>query len=110
MKRYRICMLALAGVLLLAGVPAWAQSGDMQELLKNLRALIDEADKNNTADPTFLDDLRDLANTYDNQWPVKIVYDDFKDGDYTANPAWTVVSGTWRIDAKGKAGGLRSTV
>lgn len=111
MSSYRSWVLVFAGLLLLAGSPARAQTGNIDELLKSLRALIDEADQANTADPTFLDDLRNLANSYDNPYPVKIVFDDFKDGDYTSNPAWTVVAGTWRVDAKaGKLGGLRSTV
>ena len=35
--------------------------------------------------------LRNLANTYDNPWLVKVLSDDFRVGDITRNPAWTVI-------------------
>src|SRR5215471_10916723 len=89
----RLVVIGLAGALLVAGSPTraadpryspWqppAQAGGMADLLRNLRSLIDEAERSKAADPTFLDDLRALADTYDNPWPVKLVYDDFRDGD-----------------------------
>jgi hypothetical protein len=118
----RIALIGLLGTVLLAGSPGraadsrynpWqppAQPGGMADLLKNLRSLIDEGERSKAADPTFLDDLRALADSYDNPWPVKLVYDDFRDGDFTSNPPWTVSAGIWRVDSKGRVGGLRSTV
>jgi hypothetical protein len=122
MAEFRFVLAGLLGVLLLSGSPAraadsryspWqppAQAGGMPDLLKNLRSLIDEAERSKAADPTFLDDLRQLADTYDNPWPVRLVYDDFRDGDFTSNPPWTVSAGIWRVDTKGRFNGLRSTV
>ena len=122
MARIRFVLVGLLGVLLLGGSPAraadsrytpWqppAQAGGMPDLIRNLRSLIDEAERSKAADPTFLDDLRELADTYDNPWPVRVVYDDFRDGDFTSNPPWTVSAGIWRVDSKGRFGGLRSTV
>ena len=118
----RIACLGLVAGALLAGAPAmaadsryspWqppAQAGGMADLLKSLRGLIDEAERTNAADPTFLDDLRALANSYENQWPVKLLFDDFRDGDFTSNPPWTVSAGIWRVDSRGRFNGLRSTV
>jgi hypothetical protein len=118
----RIALIGLLGAVLLAGSPGraadsryspWqppAQPGGMADLLKNLRSLIDEAERSKAADPTFLGDLRALANSYDNPWPVKLVYDDFRDGDFTSNPPWTVSAGIWRVDTRGRFNGLRSTV
>ena len=118
----RFVLVGLLGVLLLGGSPAraadsrytpWqppAQAGGMPDLIRSLRSLIDEAERSKAADPTFLDDLRELADTYDNAWPVRVVYDDFRDGDFTSNPPWTVSAGIWRVDSKGRFGGLRSTV
>ena len=121
MARLRLVLVGVLGVLLLGGPPArgadryspWqppAQAGGMPDLLRNLRGLIDEAERSKAADPTFLDDLRALADTYDNPWPVRLVYDDFRDGDFTSNPPWTVSAGIWRVDSKGRFSGLRSTV
>ena len=122
MRHLALC--ALAGVLLL-GTPAaradersyapWqdpAQAGSMSDLLKNLRALIDKAQRDKAANPVFLSDLRALADKYDagTGWPVKVAYDDFDDGDYTSNPAWTVVAGTWQVGNVGGAETLYSQV
>ena len=89
--------------------PGQTQTGDMQQLLKQLRILIGKAEKAKAADPIFLKDLRKLADSYDNPWPITLLYDDFQDGDFTYNPAWTVASGTWRIDTQG-VGGLQTRV
>lgn len=78
-----------------------------QALIGELNKLIDEADKARAADPRFLRDLRDLANRYDRPWKVTVLHDEFRDGDYTKDPAWTVKSGTYTIDWRD---GLRSRV
>ena len=122
MYRYPLLIAGLVAALLLGGTPSRAQEstyspwqgqtqgGDMPQLLKQLRALIDKADKANAADPVFLDDLRKLADSYDTQWPVKLLYDDFRDGDFTANPVWTVSAGTWRVNLQSRMPGLQSRV
>jgi len=91
-------------------LPSQAQTGDMPELLKSLRSLTDQAERSKAADPAFINDLRNLANTYDNPWPVKLLSDDFRDGDFTRNPAWTVIAGTWQVDTRGRFSGLHSTI
>lgn len=82
----------------------------MSDLVRKLRSLTDEAERSKAADPAFIKDLRDLANAYDNPWPLKILYDSFRDGDYTRNPAWTVIAGTWQVDGRGQFTGLHSAV
>ncbi len=122
MRRYGL-LIALLIVPLLPGALAvradeptyapWqgpAQSTDMQQLLKQLRALIAKAEQAKAADPVFLSDLKKLADSYDSPWPTKVLYDDFKDGDFTVNPAWTVEAGTWRVDTQGSFPGLRTKV
>ncbi len=105
----RLTVAAIGLCVLMAGA-ALAQSsrygafdagqGDTQELVEALRALINEADRGRAADPLFLRDLRDLADRFDNPWHARILFDDFRDGDYTRDPAWRVVSGSARwIDA-----------
>ena len=68
-------------------------------VLKNLRTLIDKADRDKAANPLFLKDLRTLADQYGPVvgWPVKLLYDDFQDGQYTSNPAWTVTAREWQV-------------
>jgi hypothetical protein len=96
------------------------QTGDqkLQKLVTDLNALIKKAETANAADPNFLADLKKLAA----QYPVAaaaaalggpgvvFLFDDFKDGNYTANPAWKVSAGTWKVDTKGSTIGLSSTI
>ena len=47
---------------------------------------------------------------YTNPWQGRLLSDDFRDGEYLRNPAWTVVSGQFTVDRKGNFAGLRSTI
>ena len=101
---------AVVGIFAVITMPAAAQSsrygtfdsgqGQTQALVEDLRALINEADRGRAADPLFLRDLRDLADRFDNPWRTRIIFDDFSDGDYTRDPAWTVVSGGFAVDRR----------
>ena len=87
-----------------------APTDDVTGLLKRLRTLTDQAERSRAADPAFIKDLRDLANAYDNPWPLKLLSDDFHDGDFTRNPAWTVTAGRWQVDTRGSFTGLHSII
>jgi hypothetical protein len=89
---------------------SWAPPGNggntTAQMVKELRRLVDEAEKARAADPRFLYDLRALARRYENPWARRIVADDFADGNHTRNPAWTIASGDFQV---GRAG-LRTRV
>jgi hypothetical protein len=74
-----------------------AGNEQVQKLVDELRALTEEADRNRAADPRFLRSLKGLARRYDYPWRVRLVSDDFRDGDYTANPAWTAAAGKFTV-------------
>ena len=80
--------------------PASHGSGDprAQELLDELAALVDEADRARAADPRFLEDLRDLIRGYDWPWRVEILDEDFSDGRVASSPKWTIVTGDFRAE------------
>ena len=104
---------ALAMFLTLAPVlPAHAQTdqvsageGRTQELVEQLKELIRAADQDRRSNPLTTKQLRDLVRRYDWPWRVSLLYDDFRDGDYTYNPRWNVNNGEFRV-ARGS--GLRS--
>jgi hypothetical protein len=89
---------------------AGAGSDDVETLVQDIEKLIDQAEKDRAADPQFLGDLRDVLADYRNPWSERLLYDDFRDGNYTANPKWTVSSGAFKVDTKGNNIGLRSTI
>jgi peptidoglycan hydrolase-like protein with peptidoglycan-binding domain len=75
--------------------------------LADLKRIIDEGERNRRADRRILEDLRTLLGRYDWPWRKLIVEDNFRDGNYTRNPAWQVVAGKFWIGARE---GLRSQV
>lgn len=87
-----------------AGAVDPAAAGDFA---KELRDLVDEAEKSRAANPVLLRDLRALADRYDNPWNAQVFYDDFRDGDFTRDPAWAVTSGEFWVE---RGYGLRSVI
>lgn len=94
--------------------PSTGKAANSEALLKDLKALVDEAEKARAADGVFLRDLRDLIARYSAQASTsaqtpttRLLYDDFADGDLTHNPTWTVQSGEFWVQ---QGYGLRSKV
>ncbi len=98
--------------------PAWAPPEDrtsgsaltagddrVRELVGQLRELIRDAETRHSADPRFLDSLRSLARQYARHGHYEaasrhaVIEDDFRDGNYTRNPAWQVAAGRFWVDA-----------
>lgn len=104
---------ALAIFLTLAPVfPVHAQTdqvsageGRTQELVEQLKDLLRAAEQDRRSNPATTKQLRELVRRYDWPWKVSLLYDDFRDGDYTYNPRWNVNNGEFRV-ARGS--GLRS--
>lgn len=71
----------------------------MQDFIARLNKMIDEAEKSKAADPLFLRDLRALASGQTSPWNATLLDDGFADGNYTANPAWQVLSGEYFIES-----------
>jgi len=80
---------------------------NMSGLLKELNALIKDAEKSRAANPVFLGDLKALSARYDNPWTQRLLFDDFSDGDFQRNPVWSVTSGEFWVE---QGYGLRSRV
>ena len=97
-----------------------ASNQQLQAFVAKLKSMVDEADKAKAADPVFLQDLRDLiastsatapATTAPAAQPtVRLFYDDFRDGNYTAAPIWKVTAGAWTVDVFGSNTGLQSKI
>ena len=120
-----IGLAALVGVIVLGGAatptgaaeqrysawpdPSRAGAGDdrVQELIDALGAIVDEAERARAADPRLLRDLRDLARRFERPWRISVLSDDFADGDFTANPTWTVTAGRYWVEP---GYGLRSAI
>jgi len=87
--------------------PAAGNQEKLQGFVDKLNALVDKAEKARAADPQFLRDLCDLARGFDRPWRRVVLQDSFIDGDFTANPTWTVTAGEYWIE---KGWGLRSAI
>ncbi|MBC8338019.1 MAG: hypothetical protein ISR51_00955 [Rhodospirillales bacterium] len=84
-----------------------ASNERLQGFVDELNKLIDAAERQRAADPSFLRDLRGLAQGFDRPQWTQVFSDDFQDGDFTRNPGWTVTSGRYWIES---GWGLRSAV
>ena len=122
----RFLLISILSVFLVAGAGARADerysewgSGDKQydALVERLNELIDRTEKSRAADHRLLQDLHDAIADHTASAPEpeaapdlpqqKLEQDDFGDGNFTRNPAWTVAEGRFSVDSKL---GLRSVV
>lgn len=79
---------------------------DVQKVVDEIKGIAAKARKDRSADPSVLNALDDLVQKYYWPWRKQLLDESFKDGDYTKNPAWTVASGSFQVDA---SLGLRSS-
>ncbi len=90
-------VLAAAGAQAQNYEPLRPESGRTQEMIDELNTLIDSADRSRAADRRFIRDLRAVLRRFDNPWQVRLITEDFHDGNFQSNPAWTVDSGDFYI-------------
>ena len=63
-------------------------SSDTQQLVDEIKLLIEEAERAGAADPIFLQDLRSTSDRFFWPWRNVVLFDDFADGDFEFNPQW----------------------
>lgn len=105
LRSFSALLLFYASLFFVAQAPAQTsrygavdRSDELQELVEQLRTLVDEADRARAADRRFIADLRELVQRYDWPWKHRIVFDDFRDGDYLNAPAWQLIEGGFRVE------------
>jgi hypothetical protein len=67
------------------------------EVVDQLKDILQRAERNRSSQPQFISELRDLVRRYDWPWRVSLLYDDFRDGDYTSDPRWVVTRGDFWV-------------
>jgi len=73
---------------MLAHAQPVASQTKTQQLVNELKILTDQAEQNRSASYRFVDQLRDLTARYDWPWGKRVLFDDFRDGDFRQNPVW----------------------
>jgi hypothetical protein len=98
-------LLAAAAIAL----PARAQEGNekLDDLLKELKGLVDKAEAQKLADPWFIDDLRGLISRYGETWPAVLLDHPFDSKGSAPDAPWQVRQGKMQMDW---SRGLRSRV
>lgn len=59
-----------------------------QKLVNELKKLTDQAERDRSGSYHLIDQLRDLTARYDQPWDRRVLFDDFRDGDFLHNPVW----------------------
>ncbi|MCP4330450.1 MAG: hypothetical protein GY791_18665 [Alphaproteobacteria bacterium] len=78
--------------------PPWLSPANSDKLLSELKALIDKGANEGLAKKKYIKELRQLTARYDWPWSRLLMIEEFADGNYSANPPWTVRSGRFEMN------------
>lgn len=96
-----ICVTAVSPSALAQGAaPASAADERMNRMIDEVKSLIGEAERRRSPDRQTINELKRIVQRYDWPWRVTLLHEEFRDGDMTRNPAWTVASGYFSVDAQ----------
>ncbi|HWO41460.1 MAG TPA: hypothetical protein VNO43_06615 [Candidatus Eisenbacteria bacterium] len=84
-----------------------AADGRVLELVDELKQAINRMEKARQIDPAAVNQLKELIRRYDWPWRVRLLYDDFTDGEFASNPEWKVMRGDFWVT---RGLGLRTVV
>lgn len=76
-------------------------TNDLARLVRDLTQAIREAERRRRAEPAFLAELGALLQPYRQPEHRRVLGEDFSDGNFTVNPAWTVASGDFTVSGRG---------
>ncbi|MGB0748527.1 MAG: hypothetical protein ACPGO3_07250 [Magnetospiraceae bacterium] len=77
--------------------PAQKADDRMAVFLKDLEALLKEAEANRSASPAFVEQVRELIYSQRSPWPLLVLKENFGDGDFQRDPTWRVAQGAYQI-------------
>lgn len=107
MKALQIIILSslfIAGSAVAAPVTA---SDKTQQIVNELKRLTEQAERDRSASHRFIDQLEALIARYEWPWQRRVLFDNFRDGDFVRNPVWHTNSDDFWVRANL---GLRSEV
>lgn len=100
---FGVCLLML--LMLSTVAPLEAQRAmdedQVKEIVHVLKALVNKARAERSADPWLLQALNDVIQRYDWPWHRELLSDSFADGDYARQPSWQVAAGEFWVEREG---------
>ena len=106
-KKISLISLLVCSFLTSAPLIAADSDSDVQALVDEIQALAEKSRKERAADRWLQLALEDLVEKYNFPWKNSLFSDDFSDGNYRKDPAWSVSTGEFWVDRRL---GLRSEV
>lgn len=97
MPRHTLPAMLIGLAITVSGAIATAAAGENAQLLDELRGIVEKSRQERAADRWLQRALEDLLAKHDDPWQQDVLYEDFRDGDYTRNPSWQVLSGDFRV-------------